>query len=259
VGLTAIVAYVLLREEISFPNGWIGIFGIVIGVMLIGLGKDINSIKAFFTKSLPVYVELHPIEDKNKEEPQVVEIDSVDNSDDAVEHSNDVEENSGDVGKHIDSVDKDVLSTEVLPDPKSSNLRDIGLAFSVGVSIAAYSISYKLGVYTIDPVSYIFFMNLTSVFLSAPYIYWKHKEECINSMRDLKLYIVSIGCLSCGTYLAILFAFQLANVSYIVAIREFSVVIGSILGIVLLKEKVNLMKCVGIATIATGLVLLKLA
>ncbi len=60
------------------------------------------------------------------------------------------------------------------------------------------------------------------------------------------------------TYLIILFAFQFGKVSYIVATREFAVVIGSALGITILGELLTLRKCLGILAITLGLVLIKL-
>lgn len=60
-----------------------------------------------------------------------------------------------------------------------------------------------------------------------------------------------------GTYLIILFAFQLGKVSYIVAAREFSVVFGSALGIIVLGESLTWKKAFGISAIALGLILVK--
>lgn len=50
-----------------------------------------------------------------------------------------------------------------------------------------------------------------------------------------------------------------ANTSYIVAMREFSVVIGSILGFIFLKESFTVRKAFGILSVAAGLVLVKIA
>jgi uncharacterized membrane protein len=52
---------------------------------------------------------------------------------------------------------------------------------------------------------------------------------------------------------------RLGPVSYIVAVREFAVVIGSILGFVVLKERLTVRKGIGIAAITLGLALVKVA
>ena len=78
-------------------------------------------------------------------------------------------------------------------------------------------------------------------------------------MKSLRRYGLLIGLGSIGTYLIILFAFQLAKLSYIVAVREFAVVIGAVLGITLLKEQLTFKKILGISAITAGLILVKVA
>ena len=68
-----------------------------------------------------------------------------------------------------------------------------------------------------------------------------------------------IGLGVVGTYLLILFAFRLEQASYIVAVREFSVVVGALMGAVFLTESLTLPKILGIASIAGGLILVRLA
>ncbi len=79
------------------------------------------------------------------------------------------------------------------------------------------------------------------------------------SIKEYKLYIAIVGPGSVTGYLIILFALQQTNASYIVAMREISVVIGSILGFIFLKERITVLKVVGMLFIVTGLVLVKIA
>ena len=56
-----------------------------------------------------------------------------------------------------------------------------------------------------------------------------------------------------------MYAFSLSNhASYIVALRECSVILASILGFVVLKEKPTKQKIIGIILITAGLVLIKM-
>ncbi|GJM34218.1 MAG: hypothetical protein DHS20C18_32190 [Saprospiraceae bacterium] len=57
----------------------------------------------------------------------------------------------------------------------------------------------------------------------------------------------------------ILFVFQMAPVSYVVAAREFAVAIGTFLGFMFLKEQITLMKVIGISIIVMGMMLIKIA
>ncbi len=51
----------------------------------------------------------------------------------------------------------------------------------------------------------------------------------------------------------------MTQVSYIVAFREFAVVIGSLLGFAFLGEKMTLYKVLGILLVTAGLVCIKIA
>jgi uncharacterized membrane protein len=100
--------------------------------------------------------------------------------------------------------------------------------------------------------------TLCTAFL-APYMLLRQRAACVSALRLLRPYIVIIGVGSICTYLIILFAFRLGPVSYIVAAREFAVVIGSLLGVVFLHERLTISKAVGIVAIVCGLVLVKVA
>ncbi|WP_372368231.1 EamA family transporter [Candidatus Uabimicrobium sp. HlEnr_7] len=141
----------------------------------------------------------------------------------------------------------------------TSDKRSALLAFGVGITIALYSIIDKLGVEQIHPIIYISQMFLFSIFFTAPYIAFKYKDLCRNALIDKKKYIFIVGCGTISTYALILFAFRLGNVSYIVALRECSVVLGALFGIFFFKERVNALKIVAIAMIVLGGVLLKVS
>jgi uncharacterized membrane protein len=138
-------------------------------------------------------------------------------------------------------------------------LRNVLLALSVGASIASYSIVDKIGVGLVNPVFYIFCLSVITAAIMAPVILMKHRQECRLALKEMKRSICFIGLGSMATYLLILFTFRSGMVSYIVATREFSVVIGAMLGFIFLKEHISAVKGLGIAAIAMGLVLIKIA
>jgi drug/metabolite transporter (DMT)-like permease len=132
-------------------------------------------------------------------------------------------------------------------------------ALGVGVSIIAYSVVDKLGVARVHPIAYISAMFTLTALLLMPYMMSGKRAECVEAYRHLKPYIGLIGVGSIFTYLLILFAFRLGPVSYIVAAREFAVVIGCVMGVILLNERLSPRKVAGIAAIIAGLVLVKIA
>jgi uncharacterized membrane protein len=132
-------------------------------------------------------------------------------------------------------------------------------ALLVGATITGYSIIDKLAMGQVHPVIYISGIFSLAALLLAPYVLGRQRAACRYTYQHLKTAICLIGLGSICTYLLILFAFRVGQVSYIVAVREFAVVIGALLGVLVLKERVTLHKVLGIVAITIGLVLVKMA
>jgi drug/metabolite transporter (DMT)-like permease len=132
-------------------------------------------------------------------------------------------------------------------------------ALSVGLTIALYSVVDKLGVGTVHPVVYISSMSTLAALFLLPYMTWRRRIECCHALSRFKSYIGVIGVGSIGTYLMILFAYRLGPASYIVAVREFSVVLGALLGVILLREQITFRKIGGMTAIVAGIILVKMA
>jgi len=130
-------------------------------------------------------------------------------------------------------------------------------ALCVGTSIVAYSLVDKVGVSKVNPVPYICIMYLIMSALLWPLVLRGRGGEVRKAVRTNLRYILVIGIGSIGTYLMILFAFALGPVSYVVAMREFSVVAGTFLGVLVLKERLTLVKTLAIAAITLGMICIK--
>jgi len=137
--------------------------------------------------------------------------------------------------------------------------RGIFFALLVAVMIIGYSIVDKLGVGIIHPLGYIFGLVLLTTFFLAPYMLINRRGELLSAMKNMKKYSLIIGLGSGGTYLIILFVFQMAQVSYVVAARELAVAIGALLGILFFKEQSTAQKIICITGIVIGMILIKLA
>jgi uncharacterized membrane protein len=132
-------------------------------------------------------------------------------------------------------------------------------ALLVGLTIILYSVIDKAGAGLIHPVHYIFGLFLISKLLLSPYMLIVRRDETLQAWRTMKRYVFLIGPGSMITYLIVLYAMQFGKVSYIVATREVSVVIGSALGILYLNEEMSVWKGLGIVIIVGGLAFVKLA
>ena len=107
------------------------------------------------------------------------------------------------------------------------------------------------------------FAKALSLSLGIPMVMVNHLQGHIlaNFIRQEGKYAAIIGYGITVSYLIILFiyaCFAEAKSSYITPIREFSVVIGSILGFIFLKEKITTNKIIGIVTILLGVIMIKI-
>ncbi len=145
------------------------------------------------------------------------------------------------------------------PRHQAQRMTAYGQALLVGMTIVSYSIVDKLAVGQVHPVVYISGLFSVTALLLTPYVLRRHWAPCVYAYQHLKGVTVLIGLGSLCTYLMILFTYRLGPVSYIVAVREFAVVIGALLGVLVLKERLTLRQSLGIAAITFGLGLVKMA
>jgi len=132
-------------------------------------------------------------------------------------------------------------------------------ALCTGVTIAGYSIVDKIGVSLVSPPVYIYLMILISWLSLAPYFIltkrrWFKEEWKINKGKMLV-----VGFLDIFTYLMILFALQVSKVSYVVAVREVSIVFSSLFGIIRLGDRHGAQRLSGALIIAVGVFLIGLS
>ena len=135
--------------------------------------------------------------------------------------------------------------------------RGLQLALGVGLTIVCYSLIDKVGVGYVQPIYYICGMWIIATLMRMPFVVRRYGMELLTTARDFYGYIILIGAGSLATYLLILYAYTQGPVSYIIAARESSVVIGALLGWIFLKERLTPVKTIGILAIAGGLILLR--
>jgi drug/metabolite transporter (DMT)-like permease len=132
-------------------------------------------------------------------------------------------------------------------------------ALLTGCTIAAYSIVDKVGVQSVHPVVYIYFMFFIPLMFLAPYVLIAQRKALKTEWRINKGPIVVVGFLVVFAYLLILFAMQSSNVSYVVAAREFSIVFSALFGIIWLGERHRRPRLIGAFLIALGVALIGLS
>ena len=134
----------------------------------------------------------------------------------------------------------------------------VGLATLTGVMIAGYSLVNKVGVQTVPVVLYAFLVLFVDLCFLAVVLRlrggfaWPHAGAP-------RWRAIAIGVLMLGAYLGILTALSLAPVSYVVAGREVSIVVGALAGALVLHERHSPRRIAGAVVIFAGLVVLALS
>ncbi len=140
-----------------------------------------------------------------------------------------------------------------------SHPRSYVLAVLVGLTSTGYSIVDKLGVAHVDPLVYVTGLAGFAAIFQAPYVLARFRPQCLDAWANRKVQSLGIGLASMLTYLVILYAFQLSNASYVVAVREVSIVVVAILSVTVLKEVMTAQRIFAIALILAGVLLVKMA
>lgn len=135
--------------------------------------------------------------------------------------------------------------------------RGFASALAVGATIVSYSLVDKVGVNIVHPVVYIFGMFLLSAVFASPFLAARGPDLRRNRLAEIWRPATFIAVGSTAAYLMILFAMTVGQVGYIVALREFAVVLGAVLGFVFLKERITPLKVGSVLMIAAGLVFIK--
>ena len=127
-------------------------------------------------------------------------------------------------------------------------------ALFTGSMIASYSLIDKVGVQVVYPPVYIYLMLLISWLSLSPYVLYKERTHLKEELQINKRLMLIVGFLSPFTYLIVLFAMQMSKISYVVAVREVSIIFSTCYGIFWLQEKHGRQKILGAGLIALGVV-----
>jgi uncharacterized membrane protein len=129
-------------------------------------------------------------------------------------------------------------------------------AVIAALGTTVYSITDKLGVTTVDPLLYSFWLGFS---VTGMMIIVTLKRRGLQAIRDefsSSFRITFAGLLMRGGYMMVLYAMSLAQVSYILALRQISVVLGALMGVVFLRESYGKVRIIGSLLILIGVFIL---
>jgi drug/metabolite transporter (DMT)-like permease len=120
-----------------------------------------------------------------------------------------------------------------------SILRNKGVLFAVltALAVTAYSLIDKQGAPFFPPILYVWLENAVSLLPLSTVIFLTKHSGIVPEWQKNKWIIIISGFLGLLSYSLIVFVMQTFQVSYIVSIRQVSVVFGVILGGTILNER----------------------
>jgi drug/metabolite transporter (DMT)-like permease len=133
-----------------------------------------------------------------------------------------------------------------------------GWAAATGVLIAGYSLLDHAGVARLSPLAYIWLMQLGSCLLLAP-VALARRDALACEWRQNRSTIVAAAIMSPTAYLLVLFAFQLSKTGYVVAAREMSIALSTIIGAAWMNERIGRRRLAGAAVVLAGVICVALA
>ena len=126
-------------------------------------------------------------------------------------------------------------------------------AIVAALATTIYSLTDKLGVGTIDPILYAFWLEIAISLVLFPVVYSRRGFKSLKTeWRKSSVSSTISGALMRGGYILVLIAMGLAPIGYILALRQVSVVVGAFLGVVLLGEGYGVPRFAGSVCIFCG-------
>jgi drug/metabolite transporter (DMT)-like permease len=134
---------------------------------------------------------------------------------------------------------------------------DTGMALLIAVCIAGYTLVDKHGVSLASPAAY---LELVMALLVLPYLAIVARTRGLEPLRrELRPRAAIIGIGIIGGYGLVLYGLRLAAAAPVAAVRESSVVIGTALAAIVLRERVGPARFCGACLVAAGVTVLAFA
>ena len=134
---------------------------------------------------------------------------------------------------------------------------DTGIALLIAVCIAGYTLVDKRGVALASPAAY---LEVVMALLVLPYLALVARSRGLQPLRsELRPRTAVIGIGIIGGYALALYGLRLAAAAPVAAVRESSVVIGTALAAIVLRERVGPARFCGACLVAAGVTVLAFA
>lgn len=130
--------------------------------------------------------------------------------------------------------------------------KSVRYAFLTLFVVALYTLLDGLGVKQMHPLIFIYCIAFTIMTFFTPYVLLRSKADFKKEWLHHKNRMLINGAISFAGYALILIAFNLAQVSYVVGLRQLSIVFAVLLGGHVLKEEYKLIRFLAASLIFMG-------
>ncbi|MFB3053005.1 MAG: EamA family transporter [Dehalococcoidia bacterium] len=133
------------------------------------------------------------------------------------------------------------------------------IALLTGALIATYSLWDKAALDDLSPLTLNQFAMAGHALILAPIALQNGGRAVRHEWRERRMSILAAGVLAPLAYVLVLAALTTSRISYVAPVREFGIVIGAMLGVMLLGEGYGRWRIAGAVTILAGVLTLALA
>ncbi len=138
----------------------------------------------------------------------------------------------------------------------SPSVRD---ALTAGFIYSIGSIAEKSGVRSYSPLYFTYILVLLMLFMmSFNMLRPKYRPMIVSELRNSWRLILCSGPIMMASFLTFRYGLNMSHVSYAVPLRQFSIVIGVLIGILFLKESFGRIRLISALFIMAGVVLIRL-
>jgi uncharacterized membrane protein len=140
-----------------------------------------------------------------------------------------------------------------LSSPSVRDALTAGFIYSIG------SIAEKSGVRNYSPLYFTYILVLLMLFLMSFNIFRpKYRPMIAAELREHWGLILCSGPIMMASFLTFRYGLNMSNVSYAVPMRQFSIVIGVLIGILFLRESFGKIRLLSALFIMAGVILIRL-
>ena len=137
--------------------------------------------------------------------------------------------------------------------------RAVGFALLTALTICAYSVVDGVGARaSLNPQSYVLWLLVGNALLLLPYALWRDGGKVVPVMQRFWLRGLAGGALQALSYGIALWAMTLAPIAIVASLRETSVLFGTGIAVVVLKEPLRAVRIAAALLIVGGLVVIRL-